>query len=411
MNMQQQELIPHLFRTEYRKIISVLCRHFGFEQIENAEDIASDTFLTAAQTWSLNGIPPNPVAWLYNVAKNKAKNFLQRNNLFQNKISPEIRKTSSELYRDEIDLSPQNINDSQLQMMFAICHPSISTEAQVGLSLRILCGFGIEEIADAFLTSKETINKRLFRAKEKLREDQVKIELPAATEIDKRLETVLTTIYLLFNEGYYSVSQDTIIRKDLCVEAMRLCTMLTENESTNKQQVNALLALMCFHASRFDARLDNNGELILYEDQDTGLWNSELIARGGYYLKYASTGDRLSKYHLEAAIAWWHTQKESTAEKWENILQLYNRLLQIEYSPIAALNRTFALSKANGKKEAIAEAEKLKLIDNQFYFMLLGELYTDNDNEKAKENFKKALSLAKTEPDRHAIQRRIDALS
>jgi len=411
MNMQQQELIPHLFRTEYRKIISVLCRHFGFEQIENAEDIASDTFLTAAQTWSLNGIPPNPVAWLYNVAKNKAKNFLQRNNLFQNKISPEIRKTSSELYRDEIDLSPQNINDSQLQMMFAICHPSISTEAQVGLSLRILCGFGIEEIADAFLTSKETINKRLFRAKEKLREDQVKIELPAATEIDKRLETVLTTIYLLFNEGYYSVSQDTIIRKDLCVEAMRLCTMLTENESTNKPQVNALLALMCFHASRFDARLDNNGELILYEDQDTGLWNSELIARGGYYLKYASTGDRLSKYHLEAAIAWWHTQKESTAEKWENILQLYNRLLQIEYSPIAALNRTFALSKANGKKEAIAEAEKLKLIDNQFYFMLLGELYTDNDNEKAKENFKKALSLAKTEPDRHAIQRRIDALS
>jgi len=409
--MQQQELIPHLFRTEYRKIISVLCRHFGFEQIENAEDIASDTFLTAAQTWSLNGIPPNPVAWLYNVAKNKAKNFLQRNNLFQNKISPEIRKTSSELYRDEIDLSPQNINDSQLQMMFAICHPSISTEAQVGLSLRILCGFGIEEIADAFLTSKETINKRLFRAKEKLREDQVKIELPAATEIDKRLETVLTTIYLLFNEGYYSVSQDTIIRKDLCVEAMRLCTMLTENESTNKPQVNALLALMCFHASRFDARLDNNGELILYEDQDTGLWNSELIARGGYYLKYASTGDRLSKYHLEAAIAWWHTQKESTAEKWENILQLYNRLLQIEYSPIAALNRTFALSKANGKKEAIAEAEKLKLMDNQFYFMLLGELYTDNDNEKAKANFKKALSLAKTEPDRHAIQRRIDALS
>ena len=411
MNMQQQELIPHLFRTEYRKIISVLCRHFGFEQIENAEDIASDTFLTAAQTWSLNGIPPNPVAWLYNVAKNKAKNFLQRNNLFQNKISPEIRKTSSELYREEIDLSPQNINDSQLQMMFAICHPSISTEAQVGLSLRILCGFGIEEIADAFLTSKETINKRLFRAKEKLREDQVKIELPAATEIDKRLETVLTTIYLLFNEGYYSVSQDTIIRKDLCVEAMRLCTMLTENESTNKPQVNALLALMCFHASRFDARLDNNGELILYEDQDTGLWNSELIARGGYYLKYASTGDRLSKYHLEAAIAWWHTQKESTAEKWENILQLYNRLLQIEYSPIAALNRTFALSKANGKKEAIAEAEKLKLMDNQFYFMLLGELYTDNDNEKAKANFKKALSLAKTEPDRHAIQRRIDALS
>jgi len=408
--MQQQELIPHLFRTEYRKIVSVLCRHFGFEQMENAEDIASDTFLTAAQTWGLNGIPANPVAWLYNVAKNKAKNFLQRNNLFQNKISPEIRKSSAELYQEEIDLSPQNINDSQLQMMFAICHPSISTEAQIGLSLRILCGFGIEEIADAFLTNKETINKRLFRAKERLREDQIKIELPAAAEIDKRLETVLATIYLLFNEGYYSISQNTIIRKDLCLEAMRLCTMLVENESTNKPPVNALLALMCFHASRFDARLDKNGELILYEDQDMSLWNTELIAKGGYYLKCAATGDRLSKYHLEAAIAYWHTQKESTPEKWENILQLYNRLLQIEYSPIAALNRTFALSRANGKKEAIAEAEKLKLTDNQFYFMLLGELYTNIDNEKAKENFKKAFSLAKTEPDRHAIQKKIDSL-
>jgi RNA polymerase sigma factor (sigma-70 family) len=409
--MQQQELIPHLFRTEYRKIVSVLCRHFGFDQMENAEDITSDTFLTAAQTWSLHGVPPNPVAWLYNVAKNKAKNYLQRNNLFQNKISAELKKSSSELYEDEIDLSPQNINDSQLQMMFAICHPSISTEAQIGLSLRILCGFGIEEIADAFLTNKETINKRLFRAKEKLREDHIKIELPEPAEINERLETVLTTIYLLFSEGYYSESQNTIIRKDLCIEAMRLCTMLVENESTNKPPVNALLALMCFHASRFDARLDKNGELILYEEQDTSLWNSDLIARGSYYLKCAATGDRLSRYHLEAAIAYWHTQKEDTAEKWENILQLYNRLLQVEYSPIAALNRTFALSKANGKREAITEAEKLKLIDNQFYFMLLGELYTDIDNQKAKENFEKAFSLAKTQPDKHAIQKKIDQLT
>lgn len=409
--MQQQELIPHLFRTEYRKIVSVLCRHFGFDQIENAEDIASDTFLTAAQTWSLNGVPSNAVAWLYSVAKNKAKNFLQRQNLFQNKISPEIKKTSSALAEEEIDLSPQNINDSQLQMMFAVCHPSISTEAQVSLSLRILCGFGIEEIADAFLTNKETINKRLFRAKEKLREESIKIELPGPAAIHNRLETVLTTIYLLFNEGYYSISQNTIIRKDLCAEAMRLCTMLVENESTNSPPVNALLALMCFHASRFDARLDKNGELILYEDQDTSLWNAELISKGGYYLKCAATGDRLTKYHLEAAIAYWHTQKENTPEKWENILQLYNRLLQVDYSPIAALNRTYALSRANGKKEAIVEAEKLKLTDNQFYFVLLGELYTGIDNEKANENFKKASSLAKTEPDRHAIQKKIDGLN
>jgi RNA polymerase sigma factor (sigma-70 family) len=409
--MPEQELIPHLFRTEYRKIVSVLCRRFGFDRIEIAEDIAGDTFLTAAETWGLRGIPANPPAWLYKVAKNKAKNYLQRNSTFENKIIPELKNDSSNYFELEIDLSPQNINDSQLQMMFAICHPSIPPEAQIGLSLRILCGFGIEEIADAFLTNKETINKRLFRAKEKLRQEKVKIELPGPAEIDDRLEIVLRTIYLLFNEGYYSVSQNKMIRKDLCLDAMRLCYMLIENKYTNKPQVNALLSLMCFHASRFDARFSENGEMILYAEQDTALWDSDLISKGVYFLNFSAGGNKISKYHLEAAIAYWHTQKSDTKEKWENILQLYNRLLQIEYSPVAALNRTYALSKANSKEEAICEAEKLELTDYHFYFALLGELYTDVDNEKAEQNFQKAISLAKTSTEKRAIQKKIDRLN
>src|SRR5258708_16087613 len=181
-------LIPHLFRTEYRKIVAVLCKRFGFDQIEIAEDIASDTFLTALQAWGPNGVPQNPTAWLYKVAKNKAKNHLQRAHLFAGKIAPELKNNPSE--NQEVDLSLQNIADSQLQMMFAICHPAIPPEAQIGLSLRILCGFGIEEIADAFLTNKETINKRLFRAREKLREEKIAIELPCHSEIDARLEAV-----------------------------------------------------------------------------------------------------------------------------------------------------------------------------------------------------------------------------
>ena len=407
---KQPELIPHLFRTEYRKIVSVLCRHFGFDQIETAEDIAGDTFLTASETWGLKGVPPNPTAWLYHVAKNKAKNYLHRNSIFENKIIPGLQSTDPVIDQEEIDLSPQNINDSQLQMMFAICHPAISSEAQIGLSLRILCGFGIEEIADAFLTNKETINKRLYRAKEKLRQEKIKIELPKATEIDERLEAVLTTIYLLFNEGYYSISQDKTLRQDLCLEAMRLCYMLVETKDTNKPQVNALLSLMCFHASRFEARQNESGEPILYEDQDTGLWDADLIRKGEYFLNCSASGNKISKYHLEAAIAYWHTHKKDTKEKWENILQLYNQLLQIEYSPIAALNRTYALSKANGKEEAIIEAEKLNLTDHHFYFTLFGELYTGIDNEKAKLNFQKALSLAKTQTDKQAIQKKIDRL-
>jgi RNA polymerase sigma factor (sigma-70 family) len=409
--MKEEAVIPHLFRMEYRKIVAVLSKRFGFEQIEIAEDITSDTFLTATQTWGMNGLPENPVAWLYNVAKNKAKNHLQRNAVFENKIAPELKYREFISLDPDIDLSPKNINDSQLQMMFAICHPSISSEAQIGLSLRILCGFGIEEIADAFLTNKETINKRLFRAKEKLRAEKIDIELPATTQMDSRLEAVLATIYLLFNEGYYSVSQNKTIRKELCFEAMRLCKMLVENETTNNPSANALLSLMCFHASRFEARFNKNGETVLYDEQDTGLWNPEMISQGGYYLNRSANGDKISKYHLEAGIAYWSTQKPDTKEKWENVLQLYNRLLQIQYSPIAALNRTYALSKANSKEEAILEAEKLNLMENPFYFGLLGELWLDIDNKKSIENFKKALVLTKTETGRLTVQAKLAKIS
>jgi RNA polymerase sigma factor (sigma-70 family) len=408
--MDHEELIPHLFRTEYRKIVSVLCRRFGFAQIEIAEDIASDTFLTAAQTWGVGGLPQNPTAWLYSVAKNKALNYLRRDSIFQKSIAPELQADPSLTDEPDIDLSPQNINDSQLRMMFALSHPSIPPEAQIALSLRILCGFGIEEIADAFLTNKETINKRIFRAKEKLREGRISLELPASSEINERLSTVLTTIYLLFNEGYYSVSQNKTLRKEFCEEAIRLCTMLVENEYTDMPEVNALLSLMCFHASRFDARVKENGELILYDDQDTNLWNQELIGKGAYYSHRAAKGDVISKYHVEASIAYWHTQKNDTVEKWENILQLFNRLLQIDYSPVAALNRTYALSRARGKQAAIAEAEKLQLTGNHFYFLLLSELYTDIDNKKARNHFQKALSLARTETDKKTIQKKIENL-
>ena len=408
--MEQQELIPHLFRTEFSKITAVLCKLFGIEHIEVAEDIASETFLSALEVWSYKGIPANPVAWLYTVAKNKAKNLLARNQTFSKKIEPQLKRLSPGNEEIDIDLSEKNITDSQLQMLFAICHPSISAEAQIGLALRILCGFGIEEIANAFLTNKETINKRLYRAKEKLQHENVQIEFPSEHAINNRLETVLTTLYLLFNEGYYSESQDVVVREDFCLEAMRLTYLLIENEQTDKPDVNALMALMCFHASRFPARKNENGELILYNEQDESLWNTELITKGIFFLNKASQGNVVSKYHLEASIAYWHTIKADTKEKWESILQLYNRLLQMEYSPVIALNRTYALSKANGKEEAIKEAEKLQLTNNHYYYTLLGELYKEINNAKAKQSFEKAYALAKTQTDKQTIRRKIEEL-
>ncbi|HFA49647.1 MAG TPA: sigma-70 family RNA polymerase sigma factor [Bacteroidetes bacterium] len=405
--MTQKELIPHLFRTEYSKIVAVLCKIFGLSNIQIAEDIVGDTFLLAAETWGLKGVPENQTGWLYTVAKNKTKDYLKRNKLYVQKIEPELIFGSEKEYLLEIDLSEKNITDSQLQMLFAICHPSISPESQIGLALRILCGFGIDEIAEAFLTKKETINKRLFRAKENLRKKNIKIQFPKETELLPRLDNVLRTLYLLFNEGYYSAAPNKTLRKDFCAEAMRLTLMLSNNNATCKPKVNALFSLMCFHASRFEARIDYNGAFILYQDQDKNLWDNGLIQKGTYYLNRSSAGKDLSKYHLEAAIAYWHTQKNEGNDKWENILQLYNYLLQIEYSPVAALNRTYALAKANGTAQAIIEAEKINLKDSHLYHCLLADFYKPNNIEKAAAHLERAYGLAKSAHEKKLIKKRL----
>ena len=408
--MDETKLLPDLFRTEYQKIVAVLCHLFGIKHLEIAEDIVSDTFLTATEQWREKGMPENPTAWLYTVAKNKTRNYLKRNALFEQKLAAEIRYDASVATEIEVDLSTKNIADSQLAMIFTVCDPVISGESQIALALNLLCGFGPDEIADAFLTNNEVIYKRIRRAKEKLKAIGLKIEQPTLGQIDDRLETVLSTLYLLFSEGYYSTCQNTTLRKDLCAEAMRMNHLLIENQATDQPAVNALFALMCFHSSRFEARADANGEAILYADQDETRWDRTLIESGRYFLNKASTGDVLSRYHLEAGIAYWHTQRADTAEKWNSILQLYNQLLILQYSPIAALNRTFALAQVKGKEAAITEAEKLQLTDNHFYFSLLGYLYTDIDNEKARVHFKTAMDLAKTPTDKAAMQRSMDRL-
>jgi RNA polymerase sigma factor (sigma-70 family) len=406
-----QANLTQLFRTEYSKLVAVLCKSFGLTNIQLAEDIVSDTFIAAAETWGKKGLPDNQVAWLYTVAKNKTRDHMRRKKVFKEKVQVDLQHSSVDSTEIVIDFSTQNIQDSQLQMMFAICHPSIAEEAQIGLALRILCGFGIDEISDAFLSNKPTINKRLFRAKEKLRKANVNIEFPKQEELPIRLETVLRTLYLLFNEGYYSISSNKSLRKDFCLEAMRLTYLLTQYANTDQPKVNALLSLMCFHASRFDARLDDSGVFVLYEDQDTSLWDSDLKNKGELYLNRSSKGNTLSKYHLEAAIAFWHTEKEDSNEKWEQILQLYNYLLQIEYSPAAALNRTYALAKADSREKAIAEAKKINLHKHHFYHCLLAELYGKEETQKALEHLEIALQLAKNEGDKCLIQRKIAALN
>ncbi|MCG8330346.1 MAG: sigma-70 family RNA polymerase sigma factor [Chitinophagales bacterium] len=383
----------------------MICNRFGLSSIDLAEDIVSDTFLKAAETWGMKGIPEHPTSWLYTVAKNNAKDYFKRKNIFNEKISPTITDTTPLSENYEIDISEGNIQDSQLKMIFAVCDPCNAPESQIVLALRILCGFGIDEIANALLSNKATINKRLYRAKKNLQHlnlDHFELD---NTTINKRLSSVLTVLYLLFNEGYYSSNPSYTIRKDLCYEAMRLLYMLCKNTYTDVPKTNGLMALFCFHTSRFDARLNKKGEFILFDEQDQSLWNIDLIQKGEWYLTKSATS--ISKYYLEALIAYWHTRKDMpNKEKWENILQAYNRLLQIEYSPIAAINRTFALAKAYGNETALKEALKLQLDDNFYYHCLLVDLYQAIDPKKQQQHLKLALSLTNNKQTKNVLKKK-----
>jgi RNA polymerase sigma-70 factor (ECF subfamily) len=407
-------------------MVSLLCARFGFDQMDAAEDIVSETFLSAAESWGMKGIPDNPVAWLYAVARNNAFNGLKHERVVRDWARDELRRNSGgEGVEPEWDVSAQGIVDSQLRMMFAVCHPVIPVEAQVSLALRVLCGFTIDEIAQALLTTRATVNKRLYRAKERLREEGVQLEMPAGPGLASRLDAVLMTLYLLFNEGYYSANPSMVLRKDLCLEAMRLCFLLT-GEGTGagvkgdadgsgragrvvRADVYALLALMCFQASRFEARFDDAGGLVLYEQQDSSRWDMELIERGNYFFDRACERGLESRYHYEAAIAWWHTHPADSKEKWENILMLYNRLLMEVYLPVAALNRAYAYSRVYGKAAAIAETEGLGLEGNLFYHSLLGELYSGIDAGAAVAHFERALALAGTEAEKAVIAGKLEA--
>ena len=396
-------LVPHLFRSEFRKITTHICRLYGLEYLGEAEDIASETFLAALETWPYKGVPPNPAAWLYRVAKNKAMNRLEQK---ATRSRLEAKLPAAELE----DIPYPEEEGDQLRMLFAICHPALSKETQVTMALRILGGFGLDEISSALLIGKETIQKRLYRGRELFRERGIVLEMPAGVALTERLEMVLLTIYLLFTEGYYSETKEELIREDLCFEAMRLAYLLTEQLHTNVPRARALLALFCFQASRFPARRNQQGDWLLYDQQDAGLWDQELIARGVEWLHKASVGEELSFYHLEAAIAYWYTRPEDTNEKWEAIVGLYDQLVEWKPSPVVALNRIFALYKLRGAKEAIQLADRLALTDNPYYYMLVGELHSSVDKEHSRECFRKAYQLVHTEADRKFVEKRLQEM-
>jgi len=403
-----KELTEHFFRNEYGKIVSVLTKYVGPDNVQTAEDIVQETLLKATDYWELNGIPKNPQAWLYTTAKNTALNILKREK-HKNDYITETKKELENL--ENFQFSDEQILDEQLKMMFVCCHSSISENSQIALILKILCGFSITEIANSFFTSAETINKRLVRGRKQLRENRVSFELP--NNINENLSIVLKTIYLLFNEGYNPSQKNELIRYDLCLEAIRLAEILINNPSIDeKSDCYALLALMYLNASRFEARMSKDGEIVEMENQNRAKWNKELITKGIQYLEQ-SKNNKISLYLILATISANHCIAKNFEEtNWNEILSLYDSLILLEDSPITRLNRSVALAKVKGNKEAIKELLNLESnsdIGKHYLFQTtLAEFYSlENKTEKAGIRFKKALSLADNERDAEFIKKKL----
>jgi len=405
--------VDHLFRQESGKMVSVLTRIFGFPNIEQAEDIVQDTILKALEIWKWGKVPENPQAWLYRAAKNKAIDLIRRE-----KLKYKIENELAILLKSEYSLAPivnemfteGEIKDSQLRMMFACCHPSISPESQITLILKTLCALSIREIANAFLTIEDTIHKRLYRTKEKLREENISFDFPAGPSLESRTEAVLKTLYLLFNEGYRSSHPEKFIREDLCEEAMRLAILLSENPKTCLPQTYALLALMCYQASRFSSRVDDHGFIVLLKDQDRSQWNKFLINKGNEYLHKASEGELIHEYHIEAGIASVHANAPSFEKtNWKLILSFYDDLFARTNNPMVALNRCLVLSEVQGPHVAIKALLKMEgLRENCHYQTSLGELNLKSGNKpEAIKYFTKALSLTASVAEQELIGRKI----
>ncbi len=400
------QAIEHLFRHESGKMVSVLSRLFGFKNLETAQDIVQDTLLQAMTTWSYSSVPDNPSAWLYRVAKNKAIDFLRREKKFR-EVSPQYVN----LLQSEYSLSPtvnnlfleNEIQDSQLRMMFACCHPLIPAESQIALTLKTLCGLSTSEIAGAFLTSEETIAKRLYRAKEKIKAGEIELIVPEGKELAEKLDVVLKSLYLLFNEGYNSSHPDNLIREDLCEEAMRLTQLLTRHTLTRFPRTYALLSLFCFQASRFHARLDDKAHIIILKKQDRSKWNRSLIQTGFDYLEMAAEPFEVSPYHLEAAIASIHAAAPAFEKTdWKSIYHLYELLYQLQPNPVVAMNKSIASSYAISKQKALDELQQIKGLEQHHLFhATIGEMYLELDQKlNAKLAFQKAVALTNSQSEK-----------
>ena len=409
------EVVDHLFRYQAGQVVASLTRIFGAEHLDLVEDVVQDTLIKALRVWPFRGIPDNPAGWIMRTAKNGALDVLRREKSLRDKQEeiarlPEYSPTRVE---EHGDWNEQELGDDQLGMMFMCCHPALSRPARVALTLKTLGGFGVPEIARAFLVEETTIAQRLVRAKRTLREMKVQFEMPESEQLPARLDSVLEVLYLLFNEGYSAHQGEDLIRQDLCEEAVRLTYILAKHPAGDTPKVHALLALMLLQASRLPARTDDDGEILLLQEQDRSLWDRSLIKMGLVELSRSAEGDRISEYHLQAGIACYHACAASYEETdWPGILVQYDDLMEVAPSPVVALNRAVVLAKVYGPKVGLRELERVYSMPGMEHYYLFhatrAELCRQSgDTPGAVLAYRSALDLATTAPEQRLLARKL----
>ncbi len=411
-------LVDHIFRRESAKMVSGLSRVFGLENLDLVEDVVQDALVQALRSWPFSGIPENPGAWLTQVARNRAKDLLRRRSVFRRKAA-ELAPTDEavpESAVDRLDLDDP-LGDETLAMIFACCHPSLAMDSRVALTLKTVCGFGVSEIARAFLANEPAVAQRLVRAKSQLRDQGVSLEIPALAELPRHLDAVLSVIYLLFNEGYAAHRGDDLIRRDLCDEAIRLGRLVASRDATATPAAHALLALMLFHASRLTARVDVEGDLVLLSDQDRAKWDVSLIHEAMFHVERCSEGDQLSEYHLQAGIAVIHAvAPDDASTDWSRLVELYDLLLDIRPSPISALNRAVALARVQGPRAGLDAIDDLARDGDLDTYYLLHATRADlqarmGNQTEAASSYRRALDCDCSEPERRFLRTRLERLA
>src|SRR6266853_1667008 len=409
-------LADHLFREEAGKLISVLTGIFGIERLQLAEDVVQEALVRALQTWPYYGVPKNPAAWLTQTAKHLAVDVIRREKRFHEKqpeLTTFIEQWLAGSGADESPMFANEIKDGRLRLMFACCHPLIPQESQAALALKTLCGFSPAEIAKAFLSTEAAIAKRLVRARQRIRELHIPFEIPSGEELSDRLDGVLQTLYLLFNEGYKASSGDDLTREGLCSDAIRLASLLAGHPPGNQPRTHALVALMLLNGARLPARLDSDGNILRLDEQDRSRWDRAMIERGLLHLSQSAAGAELSEYHLQAGIAACHcTASDYESTDWPRILALYDRLIQITDSPVVALNRAVAIAQVHGPRAGIEAIEAIhdeKSLDSYYLlYAVLAEFEAQlNNYQSAARHLRKALQLTEVKSEHSLLSKRL----